>query len=118
MRMRVQVVLGVTLLFVTPGNEATLTATVLHAMATYFHLSFLGNRKFTRVYGFYSDVEAGRLKDFSPLGHSVCELWYDWPVDWLQERPKQLPHEQLGQERAPSCPRVSWELAATPASSQ
>ncbi len=58
---------------------AVLTATVCMLRRPISTSVFSENRRFTRVYGLFSDhtdVEAGRLEEFSPLGRSVRKLWH------------------------------------------
>ncbi len=96
---------------------AVRTATVCTLRRPISTSVFSENRKFTRVYGLYSDltdVEAGRLKEFSPLGRSVRKLWHGLSGRLASGRDLNSSHtllERLRQERASSRPRVSWERA-------
>ncbi len=96
---------------------AVLTATICTLRRPISTSVLSENRKFTRVYGLYSDrtdVEAGWLEEFSPLGGSIRKLWHGLACRLASGRDLNSSHtllEQLRQERASSCPRVSWELA-------
>ncbi len=96
---------------------AVQTATVCTLWRPISTSVFSETRKFTRVYGLYSDrmdVEAGRLEEFSPLGRSVRKLWHGLAVRLASGRDLNSSHtllERLRQERASSRPRVCWELA-------
>ncbi len=76
-------------------------------------VAVLFSRQFSQVYGINSDSadkKAGQLKEFSPLGRSVCKLWRGLAARLASGRDQNSSHTLLEppkQERALSRPIVS-----------